>query len=76
MLFNGNLRRENLRLTNPLRAIDEDKGQAFQSHIVAMQDATVTTPFILPLSALFRKEVEQRTPRKIAGVFLISWEKI
>jgi drug/metabolite transporter, DME family len=39
--------------------------------------------FILPLSALFLKDVEQVTPRKIAavvlvivGVFLISWEKI
>jgi drug/metabolite transporter, DME family len=39
--------------------------------------------FILPLSALFLKDVEQLTPRKIAavllvivGVFLISWEKI
>jgi len=39
--------------------------------------------FILPLSALFLKDVEQLTPRKIGavllvivGVFLISWEKI
>jgi drug/metabolite transporter, DME family len=39
--------------------------------------------FILPLSALFLKDVEQLTSRKIAavlliivGVFLISWEKI
>ena len=39
--------------------------------------------FILPLSALLLKDVEQLTPRKIAavalvivGVFLISWEKI
>jgi drug/metabolite transporter (DMT)-like permease len=39
--------------------------------------------FILPLSALFLKDVEQLTPRKIAavllvivGVSLISWEKI
>jgi DME family drug/metabolite transporter len=39
--------------------------------------------FILPLSALFLKDVEQLTPRKVAavllvivGVFLISWEKI
>jgi drug/metabolite transporter, DME family len=39
--------------------------------------------FILPLSALFLKDVEQVTPRKIAavllvivGIFLISWEKI
>jgi DME family drug/metabolite transporter len=39
--------------------------------------------FILPLSALFLKDVEQVTPRKIVavllvitGVFLISWEKI
>jgi drug/metabolite transporter, DME family len=39
--------------------------------------------FILPLSALFLKDVEQLTPRKIAavllviaGVVLISWEKI
>jgi drug/metabolite transporter, DME family len=39
--------------------------------------------FILPLSALFLKDVEQLTRRKIAavllvivGVFLISWEKI
>jgi len=39
--------------------------------------------FILPLSALFLKGVEQLTPRKIGavflvilGVFLISWEKI
>ena len=39
--------------------------------------------FILPLSALFLKDVKQLTPRKIAavllvivGVFLISWEKI
>lgn len=38
--------------------------------------------FILPLSALFLKDVEKLTPRKIAavllailGVFLISWEK-
>jgi len=38
--------------------------------------------FILPLSALFLKDVEQLTPRKIGavflvivGVFLISWEK-
>lgn len=39
--------------------------------------------FILPLSALFLKDVERLTPRKIAavllvilGVFLISWEKL
>ncbi|HYT56055.1 MAG TPA: DMT family transporter [Verrucomicrobiae bacterium] len=39
--------------------------------------------FILPLSALFLKGVEQLTPRKIGaiglviiGVFLISWEKL
>ncbi len=39
--------------------------------------------FILPLSALFLKDVERLTPRKIGavllvivGVFLISWEKI
>jgi uncharacterized membrane protein len=39
--------------------------------------------FILPLSALFLRDVEQLTPRKIVavllvilGVFLISWEKI
>jgi drug/metabolite transporter (DMT)-like permease len=39
--------------------------------------------FILPLSALFLRDVEQLTPRKIAavclviaGVFLISWEKL
>jgi len=39
--------------------------------------------FILPLSALFLKDVEQLTPRKIAavllvivGVILISWEKM
>jgi len=39
--------------------------------------------FILPLSALFLKDVETLTPRKlgavllvIVGVFLISWEKI
>jgi len=39
--------------------------------------------FILPLSALFLKDVEPLTPRKIGavllvivGVFLISWEKI
>jgi drug/metabolite transporter (DMT)-like permease len=37
----------------------------------------------LPLSALFLKDVEQLTPRKIGavllvilGVFLISWEKL
>ena len=39
--------------------------------------------FILPLSALFLKDVERLTPRKIGavllvilGVFLISWEKL
>jgi drug/metabolite transporter (DMT)-like permease len=39
--------------------------------------------FILPLSALFLKDVETLTPRKIGatalvitGVFLISWEKL
>jgi drug/metabolite transporter (DMT)-like permease len=39
--------------------------------------------FVLPLSALFLKDVEQLTPRKIGavllvilGVFLISWEKL
>jgi drug/metabolite transporter, DME family len=39
--------------------------------------------FVLPLSALFLKDVEQLSPRKIAavvlviaGVVLISWEKI
>lgn len=39
--------------------------------------------FILPLSALFLRDVEQLTPRKIGavllvivGVFLISWEKL
>lgn len=39
--------------------------------------------FVLPLSALLLKDVEQLTPRKIgatllviAGVFLISWEKL
>jgi drug/metabolite transporter (DMT)-like permease len=39
--------------------------------------------FVLPLSALFLKDVEQLTSRKIGavilviiGVFLISWEKL
>lgn len=39
--------------------------------------------FVLPLSAVLLKGVEQLTPRKfaavlliVAGVFLISWEKL
>jgi drug/metabolite transporter (DMT)-like permease len=63
---------------------------AFAYTALSMERVSIISPlvnassvFILPLSALFLKDVEQITPRKIAavmlvigGVFLISWEKM
>jgi drug/metabolite transporter, DME family len=58
---------------------------AFSMERVSLMSPLVngSSLFILPLSALFLKDVEQLTPRKIGavllvivGVFLISWEKI
>ncbi|HEX5020597.1 MAG TPA: DMT family transporter [Candidatus Binatia bacterium] len=63
---------------------------AFAYTALSMERVSLMSPlingsslFILPLSALFLKDVEQLTTRKIgavilviAGVFLISWEKL
>ena len=63
---------------------------AFAYSALSMERVSIVSPlinasslFILPLSALFLKDVEQLTTRKIgavllviAGVFLISWEKL
>ena len=62
---------------------------AFAYTALSMERVSIISPlingsslFVLPLSALFLKDVEQLTPRKIGavllvilGVFLISWEK-
>jgi len=63
---------------------------AFAYTALSMERVSIISPlinasslFVLPLSALFLKDVEQLTPRKfgavflvIWGVFLISWEKL
>src|SRR5258706_676585 len=63
---------------------------AFAYTALSMERVSIISPlvnassvFVLPLSALFLKDVEQLTPRKIAavilvivGVTLISWEKM
>jgi drug/metabolite transporter, DME family len=63
---------------------------AFAYTALSMERVSIISPlvnassvFVLPLSALFLKNVEQLTPRKIAavmlvivGVSLISWEKM
>lgn len=63
---------------------------AFAYTALSMERVSIISPlvnassvFVLPLSALFLKDVEQLTPRKIAavmlvivGVSLISWEKM
>jgi drug/metabolite transporter (DMT)-like permease len=63
---------------------------AFAYTALSMERVSLISPlingsslFILPLSALFLRDVERLTPRKIAavllvilGVFLISWEKL
>ncbi|MGH7797134.1 MAG: DMT family transporter [Candidatus Binatia bacterium] len=63
---------------------------AFAYTALSMERVSIISPlinasslFVLPLSALFLKDVEQLTPRKIGavllvilGVFLISWEKL
>jgi len=63
---------------------------AFAYTALSMERVSIISPlinasslFVLPLSALFLKDVEQLTPRKITavllvilGVFLISWEKM
>ena len=63
---------------------------AFAYTALSMERVSIISPlvnassvFVLPLSALFLKDVEQLTPRKIAAVFLvivgvslISWEKM
>jgi drug/metabolite transporter, DME family len=63
---------------------------AFAYTALSMERVSIISPlinasslFVLPLSALFLKDVETLTLRKIAavllvilGVFLISWEKL
>ena len=63
---------------------------AFAYTALSMERVSLVSPlingsslFILPLSALFLKDVEKITPRKVVatalviiGVFLISWEKM
>lgn len=63
---------------------------AFAYTALSMERVSLISPlingsslFVLPLSALFLKDVEKLTPRKIAavllvilGVFLIAWEKL
>lgn len=58
---------------------------AFSMECVSLMSPLIngSSLFILPLSALFLKDVERLTPRKIGatalvilGVFLISWEKL
>ena len=63
---------------------------AFAYTALSMERVSIISPlingsslFVLPLSALFLKDVERLTPRKIGavmlvicGVFLISWEKL
>lgn len=63
---------------------------AFAYTALGMERVSIISPlinasslFVLPLSVLFLKDVERLTPRKIgavllviAGVFLISWEKL
>jgi drug/metabolite transporter (DMT)-like permease len=63
---------------------------AFAYTALSMESVSIISPlinasslFVLPLSALFLKDVDHLTPRKvgaivlvIVGVFLISWEKL